>query len=265
MSSIERSSLFAFVRLIAAATLSPLGLLGVLAVLTPAEARADESPVGLSLSIERVAGFAYASLRPTSSDTSRGATTFGIAGPAINPIALPRLGIDVILPIGLTLGGAIGYGHASLSESDGTGATTDSFAGNAWLVSPRVGYLFHVAPIFDVWPRAGITFAGARLQEPDSQSCSSFSSPAGVIDSSCTSTPGPSDSIFVVAASIEVAAALRLTRSFNVLGGIAYDHVFAASGSTTQQSSGNSTSSDAQVQGKYLGAQLWFGLGGYVL
>jgi hypothetical protein len=106
-------------------------------VLTPAEARADEAPVGLSLSIERVAGIAYASLRPSSSDTSLGATTFGIAGPAINPIALPRLGID--------------------------------------------------------------------------------------------------------------------------------DHVFAASGSTTQQSNGSSTSSDAQVQGKYLGGQLWFGLGGYVL
>jgi hypothetical protein len=260
MRSIKRSSLFAFVCLVAVVTLA------LLAVLTPAEARADEAPVGLSLSIERVAGVAYASLRPTSSDTSLGATTFGIAGPAINPIALPPLGIDVILPIGLTLGGAIGYGHASLSESESTGATSSSFTGNAWLVSPRVGYLFHVAPIFDIWPRAGITFAGANLQEPDSQTCSSFSSPAGVIDSSCTNTPGPSESIFVVAASIEVAAALRLTRSFNVLGGIAYDHVFAASGSTTtQQSSGNSTSSDAQVQGKYLGAQLWFGLGGYVL
>ena len=241
-------------------------------MLTPAEARADEAPVGLSLSIERVAGIAYASLRPSSSGTSLGATTFGIAGPAINPIALPRVGIDVVLPIGLTLGGAIGYGHASLSESESTGAESDSFTGNAWLVSPRVGYLFHVAPIFDLWPRAGITFAGANLQEPDSQTCSTFNSPAGAplgagtIDTSCTSTPGPSESIFVVAASIEVAAALRLTRSFNVLGGIAYDHVFAASGSTTtQQSSGSSTSSDAQVQGRYLGAQLWFGLGGYVL
>jgi hypothetical protein len=58
MRSIKRSSLFAFVCLVATVTLA---LLGVFAVLTPAEARADEAPVGLSLSIERVAGVAYAS------------------------------------------------------------------------------------------------------------------------------------------------------------------------------------------------------------
>jgi hypothetical protein len=233
-------------------------------LLLSADARADESP-SLSLSIERVAGMAYGSARPTSSDTSFSATTFGITGPAINPIALPRVGADALLPIGLTLGGALGYGYASLTVSP-DGQTSQSITGNAWLISPRVGYLLHLGPLLDLWPRVGVTFAGAGLKEPDSQSCSSFANNIGPTSTTCTTSPGASDSLFFVAASLDVAAALRLTRSFNLLGGVAYDHVFAASGSaSSSQSSGNSSSADLHAQGKYLGAQVWFGLGGYLL
>jgi hypothetical protein len=228
-------------------------------------ARAADSPVGLSISIERVAGVAFASARPTSASDSLSATTFGIAGPAINPIALPRAGADVILPIGLTLGGSVGYGYASLTDSPDGGAD-DTLHGTAWLISPRVGYLVHLGPLFDLWPRVGVTFAGANFRGPDGQSCESSGFSGGTFTSTCTTTPGESDSLFFVAVSLEVAAALRLTRSFNLLGGIAYDQVFAASGSSSQSGSGGSTnSSDVQVQGRYLGGQLWFGLGGYVL
>jgi hypothetical protein len=252
MGSIKRSSL-------AAGVCSTL-------VLLAGSARADEPPVGLSVSIERVAGVAYASLRPTSSDTTYGATTFGIAGPAINPIALPRVGVDALLPVGITLGGAIGYGHASLSLSPDSGSG-QTVSGNAWLLSPRIGYLVHLGPLFDLWPRAGVTLASASVQEPDGQRCiSNFNSGTGTSNTTCTTTAGASDSLFVVAASVELAGALRLTRSFNLLGGIAYDHVFSASGSASPASSnGGSSSTDLQAQGKYLGAQLWFGLGGYVL
>jgi hypothetical protein len=236
--------------------------LATLCSLLAVEARADESPLGLSVSIERVAGVAYASLRPTNSNATFGGTTFGIAGPAINPIALPRAAADVVLPVGLTLGGAVGYGNATLSQSPDSGRSS-SFNGNAWLLSPRVGYALHLGPIFDLWPRAGVTLAGASLQNPDGQSCTSGSFGAGPVTTNCTTTPGDSESLFFAAASVEVAAVLRLTRTFNLLAGVAYDHVFAASGSTTR--GGSTTSSDIHAEGKYLGGQLWLGLGGYVL
>jgi hypothetical protein len=235
--------------------------LSVAALLVAADSLAEDvSPVGLSLSIERVAGVAYASLRPTGSSRTEGITTFGIAGPAVNPISLPRVGADVLLPMGLTLGGGVGYGHATVSDNPDNGQSSSTSA-SAWLLSPRVGWMVRPAPLLDLWPRAGLTFASASLQNPDVQQCS-FS--GGM--QTCTTVSGDSQSITFIALSVEVAAALRLTRSFNLLGGLAYDHVISASGSATSFSaSGASTSQDTNVQGKYAGPELWFGLGGYVL
>ncbi len=229
------------------------------------DSRADDSPAYLSLSLERVAGVAYGSARPTSSNESFTATTFGIAGPAINPIALPRVGADALLPMGLTLGGAVGFANASLTVTQ-DGQASQSLTGNAWLISPRVGYLLHLGPLFDLWPRVGVTLARATLKEPDMQSCSGFDNGTGMVTQTCTTSTGETDSLFFAAVSLDVVAALRLTRSFNLLGGVAYDQVFAASGSSSSpQSSGSDGSTDLHAQGKYLGAQLWFGLGGYLL
>jgi hypothetical protein len=227
-------------------------------------AHAGDSPIGLSISIERVAGVAYGSAHPTTSNTSLAATTFGIAGPAINPIALPRAGADAILPMSLTLGAAVGFGNASLSITPDDGSAGESLSGTAWLVSPRIGYLLHLGPIFDLWPRIGVTLAGANLKEPDSQSCSSITSNGITSTETCTTSPGGSDSLFFAAASVDVAAAIRLTKTFNVLGGIAYDHVFVANGSQSSGGGGGG-SNDVHAEGRYLGLQLWFGLGGYVL
>jgi hypothetical protein len=47
----------------------------------------------------------------------------------------------------------------------------------------------------------------------------------------------------------------------SLLGGIAYDQVFAASGSQTQ----NGVSADIKAGGSLLAGSLWFGIGGYVL
>jgi hypothetical protein len=221
------------------------------------DTRADDSPLRLSLSIERVAGVAYGYARPTSSNESFTATTFGIGEPALGPIALPRLGADALLPVGLTLGAAFGYSKASLTVS-ADGDRGQTLTGNAWLISPRVGYLLHLGPLLDVWPRLGVTFARGSVQQPDSQSCSAF---IVGMSQTCMTLPGETDSLFFVAASVEVAAALRLTRSFNLLGGIAYDQVFSTSSSTSEPQNGGHGS----APWKYLGAQLWFGLGGYWL
>jgi hypothetical protein len=226
-------------------------------------ARADDSP-SLSLSIERVAGISFTSLHPSGANGTYGITTVGIGGLALSPVALPRVGADVLLPMGLTLGGAIGFGNVSLSYSPDSGQSSSggSESINAWLLAPRVGYQFHLGPIFDLWPRAGVTFMGAGEQTPDTQTCIVSNGTT----QSCTSTPGDSASFFLVAASVEVVGALRVTKSFNVLGGISYDHVVSASGSTTSHpTSTTSTSQNIDTSGSYYGPQIWLGLGGYLL
>ncbi|MGH7437486.1 MAG: hypothetical protein ACRENE_17555, partial [Polyangiaceae bacterium] len=77
----------------------------------------------------------------------------------------------------------------------------------------------------------------------------------------CMSTPPNSYSLFYALVSLDVAVALRVTQSFNILGGIAYDQVFAASGGQTQ----NGQNQDIKASGQVLAGSLWFGIGGYVL
>ncbi|MGH7434504.1 MAG: hypothetical protein ACRENE_02435, partial [Polyangiaceae bacterium] len=126
------------------------------------EARADDAPLGLSISLERVAGVSFGSARlDAATGGSFGATAFTLAGAAIDPIFLPRLAGDVILPSGLTLGGALAYSHAALSSNpdnpqNGQGGT-GTLNGEVWLLSPRLGYRLHLSPLFDLWPRAGVT------------------------------------------------------------------------------------------------------------
>lgn len=222
-------------------------------------ARADE-PIGFSLGLERVGGLAYSNIKPSGSDTLS-LTSFSIAGVSANPVALPRVGADVILPFGLTLGGAVAFGYASLSDSPSNGGDSTAIHGSAWLISPRVGYRLRPTSFLDITPHLGATFADASISEPTT-SCS-FDATTGE-QGACT-TGSNSTSIFLVALSVEVVAALRMTKSFNLLVGASYDHVISASGSNSaSDGNGNSASSDANVNGRYLGAQLWLGLGGYV-
>ena len=225
-------------------------------------APATDAPHGttFSLSLERVGGVAYSSLHPTSSTDSLSVTTFGIGGPSLNPVALPRVGFDVVLASGLTVGAAVGFGFVTLSDNPQSG-DGQSESLHAFLISPRIGYRIALAPWLDLTPRAGVTFASAGFASPDGRSCA-FGQVSGA--PACTSVKGDSASLFAVAASLEVVAALRVTRSFNILVGVAYDHVVSASGTTeASRFDGSRQSNDANVDGKYLGAQLWLGLGGY--
>jgi hypothetical protein len=211
-----------------------------------------------SLALERVGGAAYSSFRPTVSDTSYGVTTFTIAGPALNPVALPRVGFDVLLGGGLTIGGALGAGSVTLSQSPDQQQST-SQSGRAVLLSPRVGYRIAAAPWLDITPRGGLTIVAAGYSGPDNRICS-FNG----MTQTCNTVQGETDSLTAFALSLEALAAAHVTSSFNVLGGLAYDQVVAASGSTSRSdANGNRTSEDAKAGGRYLGVQLWLGLGGY--
>ena len=213
----------------------------------------------LSLSLERVVGVAYSSARPSDASSSVSVTTVGVGGPSLNPVSIPRIGFDVILPSNLTLGAAVGFGLISIAThpDNGDGQTAES--GKAYILSPRVGYRIEVAPWLDITPRAGVTLLGGSLTGPQRNVCSS----APPYD--CTQkVDGTTDSLFAAAASVEVVGAMRVTKSFNILAGVAYDHVFAASGSEDRPTSATDRqTSDEKVDGKYLGVQLWGGLGGY--
>ena len=223
------------------------------------EVRAD--PIDVSVSIERAAGLAVSNLHPNASD-SLTVTTVTLAGAAVNPIALPRLGVDVVLPSGLTVGTGLAAGYANLSDNPSGGGQGASDNGAAWLVSPRIGYRLRLGPLFDLTPRAGFSFAGGSLGSQSSSEACTYS-PSGV--ATCSTTPSTSStSVFFGAISLDVALAMRLTSSFNLLAGLSFDDVVAAGGSSSTSGQGSNGSQSANAGGSYVGGQLWLGLGGYL-
>jgi hypothetical protein len=228
-------------------------LVAGLVAFSAAEARADPH---ISLSLERVGGLTYGSYGPDALNGSITVTTFGVGGVLLNPIAIPRVGFDVILPSGLTLGGAVGFTYASVGVNP-NGSQSETESGTGYLLSPRVGYRLALLPRLDFVPRAGLTFVGGSVNGGSTQSCAEGSN-AGV--SNCTQQPGGSASLFVMTVSVDASVALRVTDSFNLLAGLAYDQIVAASASTTS----NSQTTNQAANGSYLGLQAWFGLGGYL-
>jgi hypothetical protein len=222
------------------------------------EVRAD--PLDVSLSIERAAGVALSNLHPNGTD-SLSLTTVTLAGAAVNPIALPRLGVDLVLPSGLTLGTGLAAGYATLSDNPSSGAQGSTDNGTAWLVSPRIGYRFRLGPLFDLTPRAGFTFAGGSVGSSSSEQSCTYP-PTGVPVCSATQATS-STSVFFGAVSLDAALAMRLTSSFNLIAGLSLDDVVVASGSSSSSGQGNNSES-VNAGGSYVGGQLWLGLGGYL-
>ena len=68
-----------------------------------------------SIALERVGGIGYAKAASNSDDSSLSLVALGVGGVTPNPFAVPRLGLDFILPSNLTLGGAIGFTRLSAS------------------------------------------------------------------------------------------------------------------------------------------------------
>jgi hypothetical protein len=100
-----------------------------------------------------------------------------------------------------------------------------------------------VAPEFDITPRAGLTLAGGSVSSGDGKS---------------------SAGVFAVALSAEGVAAWRVTRSFNLLGGVALDYTISATASSSSSSSSGTSSSSSDVKGSLFAGQLWLGIGGYL-
>ena len=227
----------------------------VAAVSAPEPARAATpgvEPLRLSLSLERVGGFNYSRISDADSDAHASFTLLSVGGITLNPYASPRLGVDIPVWEALTLGGSVSYSRTSLtlSEESGDAGSPESKSENVgsltmYSVTPRVGYVLRPHPKLDVALRAGLLLAGGSLKDSD----------------------GDGVSVFTTALDAEVVGAVRLTTSFNLLIGLAFDRTLSGSASeenSSSDSSGSARESSTTIDGGLTTGQLWLGLGGYL-
>lgn len=221
-------------------------------VTAPGAAVPEPKVPTMSIALERAGGLGYAKASASDDDAGVSVTAFGVGGVTPNPFAIPRVGVDFILPSNLTLGGAVGFSRVSGSLSE-KNKSTDIGSVFLYTLTPRVGYRIPLSDKIDLTPRAGLTFAGGSASPGDGNS---------------------SASIFAVAIGADAPLAFRLTDSFNILVGAAVDYTVSATvsaesqnivvtggpGGTTQTSS----SSTDEVKGSLFSLQGWLGIGGYL-
>ena len=232
-------------------------------VTAPATVTPDAAPKvpSFSIALERVGGIGYAKAAAKEGDSSVSLVALGVGGVTPNPFAVPRLGLDFILPSNLTLGGAIGFTRLSASTSSGSTSTSSGSksqdVGSVFLytLTPRIGYRIPLSDKVDLTPRAGLTFAGASASPSDSKNDAS---------------------IFAIAIGADAPVAFRMTDSFNLLVGVGIDYTVSATVSSTTSTStsfvgtgtgpGTTTTSTKtdDLKGSLFSMQAWLGIGGYL-
>jgi hypothetical protein len=98
-------------------------------------------------------------------------------GEFILPFATTRLGLDGVLPHGLTLGASLGYSSIGGEvEATQTGQGLDETEQadlpdvSLLVLVPRAGYLFAPNQYFAVWLRGGFGYARMNVDDPDNPS-----------------------------------------------------------------------------------------------
>jgi opacity protein-like surface antigen len=218
----------------------------------PSASPSESKQPTFSLALERVGGIGYAKAASNADDSSLSLVALGVGGVTPNPFAVPRLGLDFILPSNLTLGGAVGFTRLSASASSGS-QSQDVGSVFLYTLTPRIGYRIPLSDKVDLTPRAGLTFAGASVSPSDSKTGAS---------------------IFAIAVGADAPVAFRLTDSFNVLVGVGIDYTVAATVSSTTTSttftsgtSGSTSSTSSRtddLKGSLFSMQAWLGIGGYL-
>jgi hypothetical protein len=74
----------------------------------------------------------------------------------LDPFNVPRVGFDVFVIQGLSVGGALGYASTSDSEEGGDGFLAESHS--SVLFAARVGYAHMFSDRAGIWPRGGFTY-----------------------------------------------------------------------------------------------------------
>jgi hypothetical protein len=85
--------------------------------------------------------------------------SFGLADTAV-PFNIPRLTFDYLAMNKFSVGGALGFSTAD-TRIDGVGSTTSS----RFLFAPRVGFLHMFGRVGGIWPRAGLTYHRAAVED----------------------------------------------------------------------------------------------------
>lgn len=217
------------------AVLSILSLPGGLALAQapqpyPAGSVAAPAP-RFSLALERFAGLALGTVSAEGGGDDLTVTTVTLGGPVASPLALPRLALDFHTGGGLTLGAGLSFFSASMEVDD----AETGFSG--FLIEPRIGYRFAASARFDLIPRLSLAFARGSAEAKSNGDTDEVSGTMTIISGGLTT-------------------AYRLTESFNLLTGLSYDRVVAASGEPAGQSSEECDCSAGSLN-------LWIGLGGY--
>ena len=116
----------------------------------------------LAISAERLFGFYHdsATVTANNADVTTKSDSFSLlsspiplAGTPLWSYGAPRVAGDYFVIDHLSLGGALGYSHISVSTPNGN--TTISSSGDSLLFAPRVGYAHQFTDLIGVWPRAG--------------------------------------------------------------------------------------------------------------
>jgi len=220
----------------------------------------ESAQPSLHLALERVGGISYLGISPDG-DESLGVTTFTLGGANPSPLGVPRIGVDWIAPFGLTLGGALGFSHASVASSD-----QNVGSGSSWVFEPRVGYRAALGKHFDLIPRLGVEVMGLGFKEGDEQWCQWD---PNTQSDRCRTVEGDELSVTMVSLNAEAVGVLRLTDSYNLLIGAAVQPLLSGSAETTDfyEDDNGGVASESQsddYNGTAIGAALWLGLSGYL-
>lgn len=206
----------------------------------PSSAPTVGDPGHWAISLERAFGFDY--VKETQSvggvDQQTGsATSFSLFSNPLSPVvtafSFPRAGVDVFVAPGLSLGTslAVFHGSQSITPTGGT-ETSESFTGV--VVTPRIGYVAHLAPSLSFWPRAGISIIYV----------SSSASTSGGVDISQTSD--------LIAGTVEAPLVFTVAPRVAFTFGPTFDISFSGSRSQTPAGSGTTTIDEKVME---IGAQ----------
>ncbi len=98
----------------------------------------------------------------------------GIFNTAGGPSATPRLGVDVFVASGFSIGGSLMYWTASGTSEETQDPPDPNPQGeqdqptvNLLILNPRVGFGYAVSPSFAIWPRVGFSYARYGIHDED--------------------------------------------------------------------------------------------------
>jgi len=131
----------------------------------------------LAISAERLFGFTYnsTSVSLQGGDYDGSATSFSLlssaptaSSPGAAPWAgygSPRVAGDYFVIDHLSIGGALGYAHVSVtSQPPGLGNNETTQSGHVFTFAPRVGYAIAFNDMIGIWPRAGFTYRSYSVE-----------------------------------------------------------------------------------------------------